>query len=54
MDGSECIDLDYSKTSFVARWIRDEIREVSPGLFLGIVFWSKRRVGRFAPVFPTF
>lgn len=53
VDGSECIVLDYSKTSFVARWIRDEIREVSPGVFLGIVFWSKRQVGKFALVFPT-
>jgi hypothetical protein len=51
-DGAECIVLDYSKTSFVARWIRDEIREVSPGVFLGIVFWGKRQVGKFALVFP--
>lgn len=53
VDGSECIVLDYSKTSFVARWIRDEIREVSPGVFLGMVFWSRRKVGRFVLVFPT-
>jgi hypothetical protein len=52
-DGAECIVLDYSKTSFVARRIRDEIREVSPGVFLGIVFWGKRRVGKFALVFPS-
>ncbi|KAK4560614.1 hypothetical protein LTR86_005192 [Recurvomyces mirabilis] len=26
VDGKECIVLDYSKTSFVAHWIRDEIR----------------------------
>lgn len=36
--GSQAIVLDYSKTSLVARWIRDEIREVSPGLWLGKVF----------------
>jgi hypothetical protein len=53
VDGSECIVLDYSKTSFVARWIRDEIREVSPGVFLGIVFGGKRRLGYFALAFPT-
>lgn len=52
VDGSECIVLDYSNTSLVARWIRDEIREVAPGVFLGIVFWGKRRVGKFALVFP--
>lgn len=26
LDGQECIVLDYSKTSLVAHWIRDEIR----------------------------
>jgi hypothetical protein len=52
VDGSECIVLDYSKTSVVARWIRDEIREVAPGVFLGIVFWSRRKVAKFALVWP--
>ena len=52
-DGKECIVLDYSKTSLVAHWIRDEIREVSPGVYLGIVFWDKRRVLNFALEFPT-
>ena len=51
-DGSECIVLDYSKTSLIARWIRDEIREVSPGRFLGIVFWGKRKIANFYLVFP--
>jgi hypothetical protein len=40
-DGKDCIILDYSQTSIVAQWIRDEIREVSPGLYLGIVYWGK-------------
>src|SRR5262245_36096612 len=31
-DGKECIVIDYSKTSFLAKCIRDEIREVAPGL----------------------
>ncbi len=48
VDGQECIVLDYSKTSKVARFIRDEIREVSPGVYLGVVFWGKRRVLKFA------
>jgi hypothetical protein len=39
--------LDYSKTSLLARWIRDEIREVSPGVYLGVVYWGKRRIARF-------
>jgi hypothetical protein len=42
-DGRECIVLDYSQTSIVAQWIRDEIREVSPGLYLGIVYWGKEK-----------
>jgi hypothetical protein len=31
MDGKECIVLDYSDTSLVAHWIRDEIRQIGPG-----------------------
>jgi len=48
VDGQECIVLDYSKTSKAARYIRDEIREVSPGVYLGVVFWGKRKVLKFA------
>jgi hypothetical protein len=47
-DGRPCIVLDYSKTSFVARAIRDEIRQVSPGLYLGVVFLGGRHVLDFA------
>lgn len=43
LDGRECIVLDYSQTSIVAQWIRDEIREVSPGLYLGVVYWGKEK-----------
>ena len=42
-DDKECIVLDYSQTSIVAQWIRDEIREVSPGLYLGLVYWGKQK-----------
>jgi hypothetical protein len=52
-DGQECIALDYSKTSLIAHWIRDEIRTVAPGLYLGIVFWGKRKLIDFALQFPT-
>jgi hypothetical protein len=48
MDGKECIVLDYSETSLVARWVRDEIRKVAPGLYLGKVYWSKKRLIDFA------
>jgi hypothetical protein len=48
MDGKECIVLDYSETSLVARWIRDEIRPIGPGLYLGKVYWDKKRLIDFA------
>src|SRR5215470_9351784 len=35
LDSKECIVLDYSETSFVAHWIRDEIRQIEPKLYLG-------------------
>jgi hypothetical protein len=47
-DGKETIVLDYSDTSVVAQWIRDEIREVAPRLYLGIVFWEKEKILRFS------
>ncbi|GAC1571293.1 MAG: hypothetical protein NVS3B7_01220 [Candidatus Elarobacter sp.] len=31
-DRKECIVLDYSKTSLLAHWVRDEIRQVAPGV----------------------
>lgn len=48
LDGKECIVLDYSDTSVVAQWIRDEIREIEPGLYLGKVYWDKTRLIDFA------
>lgn len=48
LDGKECIVLDYSETSTVAHWIRDEIRLISPGLYLGKVYWDKDRLIDFA------
>jgi len=52
-DQKDCIVLDYSHTSFVARKIRDEIREVAPGVFLGIVFWGRSKLINFAVEFPA-
>jgi hypothetical protein len=43
LDGKETLILDYSKTSFIAQKIRDEIREVAPGLYLGKVYWGNDR-----------
>ena len=44
LDGKECIVLDYSDTSLVAHWIRDEIRLINPGFYLGKVYWDKERL----------
>jgi hypothetical protein len=48
LDGKECIVLDYSDTSLVAHWIRDEIREIGPGMYLGKVYWGRQRLIDFA------
>jgi hypothetical protein len=48
LDGEETIVLDYSQTSLAARSVRDEIREVAPGLYLGLAFWRGRRVLHFS------
>jgi hypothetical protein len=48
LDGKECIVLDYSDTSLLAHWIRDEIREIAPNLYLGKVYWGKHRLIDFA------
>jgi hypothetical protein len=48
LDGNDTIVIDYSKTSFLAKVIRDEIREVEPGVYLGKVWWGKKRVLDFA------
>ncbi len=44
LDGKECIVLDYSDTSLLAQWIRDEIREIQPDMYLGKVYWGKQRL----------
>jgi hypothetical protein len=43
-DQKDCIVLDYSDTSVVAHWIRDEIRLIGPGLYLGKVYWDNTRL----------
>jgi len=48
LDGRKVIVIDYSKTSFVAQKIRDEIREVAPGVYLGKVWVGTKRVADFA------
>jgi hypothetical protein len=53
LDEKECIVLDYSRTSLVAQHVRDEIRLIAPGTYLGIVFWKHARLISFALQFPT-
>lgn len=52
VDNKECIVLDYSQTSFLFGRIRDEIREVAPRLYLGVVFMGKKKTINFALEFP--
>ena len=40
LDGGDSIIIDYSKTSRLARKVRDEVREVAPGVYLGKVYWG--------------
>jgi hypothetical protein len=52
-DNKECIVLDYSQTSLVAQHVRDEIRQIGPGFFLGLVYWEKTKTIHFALQFPV-
>ena len=43
----EAIILDYSRTSFIFRKVREEMREISPGFFLAQVYFGKKRISNF-------
>ena len=43
----ECIILDYSKTSFLLKNIKEEMREIAPGFYLAFVYWRGRRLSSF-------
>ena len=51
LDDQECIVLDYSETSILAHYIRDEIRLIGPGFYLGKVYWGKKRLIDFCLLF---
>ncbi len=38
LDGKQSTIIDYKNTSLIAGFLRDEIREVRPGLYLGIAY----------------
>jgi hypothetical protein len=44
VDGNDCVVIDYSRTSLVARWVRDEIRLIAPGTYLGVVWLRRHRL----------
>jgi hypothetical protein len=47
VDGGQCVLIDYSTTSVVAAMVRDEIRLIAPGLYLGVTWVHGRRMGWF-------
>jgi hypothetical protein len=47
-DNKECIVLDYSKTSMLAKHIRDEIRQIDTGTYLGLVYWDDKKTIHFS------
>ena len=52
-DGEPCIVLDYSRTSWIVSPLRDEIREIEAGLWLGLIWLGPLRVGFFILRFPA-
>jgi cytochrome c553 len=47
-DDKPCIVIDYSKRSVVAEPVRDEIRLIAPGQYLGRIYWNGKYLGYFA------
>ncbi|GGU68185.1 hypothetical protein GCM10010211_36820 [Streptomyces albospinus] len=47
LDDRDCIVIDYSRISLAARAVRDEMRQVGPDLYLGVVWLFGLRVGWF-------
>ena len=48
LDKKPCVVLDYSQTSLVAKWIRDEIRLIAEDTYLGEVYWDTKPLIHFA------
>ncbi len=46
-DKKPCIVIDYSKTSDLAQAVRDEIRMIAPGEYLGRIYWDNEYRGYF-------
>lgn len=52
-DQEPCIVLDYSKRSLVAMWVRDEIRELAAGRYLGKAYKGQRALVHFVLEVPN-
>ena len=50
-DGKEAIVMDYAETSRVWADVRDEIRQITPGLYLGVMYLRKCPEPRFKMFF---
>jgi hypothetical protein len=37
----------------VAHWIRDEIRQIGPNFYLGVVYWEQKRLINFCLEFQS-
>jgi hypothetical protein len=51
LDGKPSIIMDYSQTSHVWRDVRDELREVAPGLYLGRMYQRRQPCPKFKMFF---
>jgi hypothetical protein len=51
IDGNDCIILDYSANPGIVGQIRDEIRLISPQLYLGVVYLNDKQVTFFSLLF---
>ncbi|GHF18982.1 hypothetical protein [Streptomyces griseoluteus] len=47
LDDQECIVIDYSHTSLLFGGVRDELRQVDPHLYLGLIWLFGRKIGWF-------
>jgi hypothetical protein len=47
LDGKPCVLIDYSETSIIAHWVRDEMRMIQPDTYLGVTYWDKARLIHF-------
>lgn len=52
-DGEESIIIDYSKTSWLARFVRDEIRQIDGKTYLGFAYLFRLRLVTFSLTAPA-